>query len=107
MIGLLGVELGYSTPVTTTTTPTSTAELAWYFPATKQLIGKPFRSFWKNRGGLAIFGLPIGAARMEDGRLVQYFERARFELHPELAGTAYEVQLGQLGVLALQAKRDN
>jgi len=38
---------------------------------------------------------------------VQYFERARLELHPELAGTAYEIQLGQLGVLALQAKGDD
>jgi hypothetical protein len=107
LIGLLGVELGHSTPVSTTTTPTSTAELVWYFPATKHLIGKQFRTYWKNRGGLALFGLPIGEAQMEDGRLVQYFERARFELHPELAGTAYEVQLGQLGVLALQAKGDD
>jgi hypothetical protein len=34
-----------------------------------------------------------------DGReyMVQYFERNRLELHPELAGTAYEVQLGLLG----------
>ncbi len=107
LIGLLGVELGHSTPVTTTTAPTSTAELVWYFPATGHLIGAPFRSFWRSRGGLAIFGLPIGEAQMEDGRLVQYFERARFELHPELAGTRYEVQLGQLGVLALQAKGDD
>jgi hypothetical protein len=86
-----------------TTTPTSTSELVWYFPATKHLIGKPFRSFWRNRGGLLIFGLPIGEAVTENGRLVQYFERARFELHPELAGTAYEVQLGHLGVQALEA----
>jgi hypothetical protein len=107
LIGLLGVELGHSTPVSTTTTPTSTSELVWYFPATNHLIGTPFRTYWKNRGGLAIFGLPIGEAQLEDGRLVQYFERARFELHPELAGTAYEVQLGQLGVLALQAKGDD
>jgi hypothetical protein len=107
LIGLLGVELGHSTPVSTTTTPTSTTELVWYFPATKHLINKSFRTYWKNRGGLAIFGLPIGEAQMEDGRLVQYFERARFELHPELAGTAYDVQLGQLGVLALQAKGNN
>jgi hypothetical protein len=107
LIGLLGVELGHSTPVSTTTTPTSTSELVWYFPATKHLIGTPFRTYWKNRGGLAIFGLPIGEAQIEEGRLVQYFERARFELHPELAGTAYEVQLGQLGVLALQAKGDD
>jgi hypothetical protein len=28
---------------------------------------------------------------------VQYFERARFEYHPEYAGTEYEVLLGLLG----------
>jgi hypothetical protein len=28
---------------------------------------------------------------------VQYFERNRFELHPEKQGTPYEVQLGLLG----------
>jgi hypothetical protein len=30
-------------------------------------------------------------------RVVQYFERARFEYFPENAGTPYEVQLGLLG----------
>jgi hypothetical protein len=28
---------------------------------------------------------------------VQYFERARFEWHPDLSGTPYEVLLGRLG----------
>jgi len=28
---------------------------------------------------------------------VQYFERNRFELHPEQAGTPFEAQLGLLG----------
>jgi hypothetical protein len=32
---------------------------------------------------------------------VQYFERARFEWHPETRGTLYEVQLGLLGTQAL------
>ena len=31
------------------------------------------------------------------GRQVQYFERARLELHPEHAGTELEVQFGLLG----------
>ncbi len=39
------------------------------------------------------------AEKLEDGNtyLVQYFERARFEYHPEHKGTPYEVQLGQFG----------
>ena len=100
LLGLLAVELGHTAPPTAP--PTSTTELRWYFPATGHLIATPFRTFWQTRGGLAIFGLPIGEALMEDGRLVQYFERARMELHPELAGTPYEVQLGHLGVQVLQ-----
>ena len=102
LLGLLGVELGHSTPMTTTLVPTGD-DLQWYFPATNHLIDRSFRSFWRTRGGLAIFGLPIGEARLENGLLVQYFERARMELHPELAGTPYEVQLGHLGVQALAA----
>jgi hypothetical protein len=30
--------------------------------------------------------------------IVQYFERARLEYHPELAGTQYEVLIGLLAV---------
>jgi vancomycin resistance protein YoaR len=50
-----------------------------------------------------VFGYPIseefGEINAIDGRpyLVQYFERARFEYHPEYAGTRYQVLLGQLG----------
>ncbi len=48
-------------------------------------------------GGLAIFGYPISDQYTENGHTVQYFERQRFELHPEFAGTPYEVLLGLLG----------
>jgi hypothetical protein len=97
LIGLLGVELGYATaPVAA---PTSAAELRWYFPATGHLVAGSFRSYWQTRGGLLLFGYPISEVVTENGRQVQYFERARLELHPELAGTPYEVQLGHLGVL--------
>jgi YVTN family beta-propeller protein len=52
------------------------------------------------RESLALFGLPLGDARPEvvDGveRTVQWFERARFELHPENA-RPYDVLLGLLG----------
>ena len=35
---------------------------------------------------------------------VQYFERSRMELHPENAGTPYEVLLGMLGTQLAQKK---
>jgi hypothetical protein len=51
---------------------------------------------------LALFGLPLSNEQAEtfpDGttRLVQWFERARFEFHPENEGTPYEILLGLLG----------
>ncbi|MBK9715404.1 MAG: VanW family protein [Kouleothrix sp.] len=74
-----------------------------YFPESGHTLGGAFRGFWAGRGGLAAFGYPIseefGEVNPQDGQFytVQYFERARFELHPENSGTPYEVQLGQLG----------
>ncbi|MEO5951914.1 MAG: sortase, partial [Chloroflexia bacterium] len=52
-------------------------------------------------GGLAQFGYPISeefVETLEDGKpyTVQYFERARFELHPENAAP-YTILLGQFG----------
>lgn len=73
-----------------------------YFQETDHTLGGPFRSFWEATGGLAVYGYPISEEIPEvapDGNTytVQYFERNRFEYHPEAAGTPYEVQLGLLG----------
>jgi Cellulase (glycosyl hydrolase family 5) len=75
----------------------------WYFPETGYSLSYGFRYYWLQHGGLEIFGYPISDELSEisptDGKLrtVQYFERARFEYHPDLKGTPYETQLGQLG----------
>ncbi len=63
-----------------------------------ELDGVPGKSEGEN---LALFGLPLSEPRTEtlsDGRqyTVQWFERARFELHPDLA-PPYNVLLGLLG----------
>ncbi len=74
-----------------------------YFPETGHSLGGIFREYWEKNGGLYVFGYPISEEFEElnpaDGKVyrVQYFERARFEHHPELAGTPYEVLLGHLG----------
>ena len=68
-----------------------------YFQPTDHSLGGKFLDYWQHNGGVAIFGYPISEPLMENGQLVQYFERNRFELHPENAGTNYEVLLGLLG----------
>jgi hypothetical protein len=87
-----------------------------YFPQTGHAIAPEFIGYWANHGleldgkpgttfdeSLALFGLPLSPAQLEvnpaDGRayLTQHFERARFEHHPENAGTPYVVLLGLLG----------
>jgi hypothetical protein len=75
-----------------------------YFPQTGHNIGPPFLALWESRGGLPVFGLPRSEAFEEkssiDGKtyLVQYFERNRFEYHPENQGTEFELLLGLLGL---------
>jgi hypothetical protein len=68
-----------------------------YFQATAHSLSGKFLTYWQQHGGLAIFGYPISEPILENGQLVQYFERNRFELHPENAGTNYEILLGLLG----------
>ena len=73
-----------------------------YFVETQHTLANGFQAFWKARGGLPIFGFPISEEFQEtnaqDGKIytVQYFERARFEYHPE-ASEQFKVQLGLLG----------
>jgi LPXTG-site transpeptidase (sortase) family protein len=79
------------------------------FPETGHSLGAEFLAFWRANGGLPTFGYPISEPFEElsaqDGRvyLVQYFERARFELHPDNP-PAYRVQLGHLGRQLLTAR---
>lgn len=70
-----------------------------YFPQTSHHVSDRagFLTFWRSRGGVLIFGYPISEEIIEDGRIVQYFERARFEYHPERLGQDGQVQLSLLG----------
>jgi erythromycin esterase len=73
------------------------------FPETGKTLGGKFLDYWGTHGGLAQQGFPISDEFQErsplDGKtyLVQYFERAVFELHPENEGTEHEVLLSHLG----------
>jgi hypothetical protein len=73
-----------------------------FFTETGHNLGNAFLTFWQRNGGLAVFGYPLSEEVVEtneaDGRqyTVQYFERNRFEWHPERSGSN-NVQLGLLG----------
>ncbi|NJN19437.1 MAG: hypothetical protein HC822_25910, partial [Oscillochloris sp.] len=75
----------------------SQAQSKLYFPQTGHFLGGAFRSFWERNGGVAIFGYPITEEfyQNRDGRVAQYFERARFEL--DVVGNVAFVNLGLIG----------
>ncbi len=76
-----------------------------FFKETGHNVIIEFAQYWQAHGGLFVNGYPTSelfTERASDGKTyrVQYFERARFELHPENA-TPYNILLGQLGRQAL------
>lgn len=56
-----------------------------------------FLTFWRENGGLLIFGYPLTEEIVERGKIVQYFERAKFEYNPLAFGAADQVQVALLG----------
>lgn len=68
-----------------------------YFPETGHHLTGEFLHHWLNNGDFTIYGFPITEELVEDGRTVQYFERARLELWPEHAETQWVIQGTLLG----------
>lgn len=78
-----------------------------FFTETQFNLCEPFLGYWQANGGLERFGFPVTRQRPEmlEGReyVVQYFERRRFELHPEVGPNA--VLLGLLGREVLSGRQ--
>lgn len=85
----------------------SHAQEAICFAEVPQCLSGPLRDAWQERGGLAVFGLPLSTARDEliEGApaLVQWFERARLEL-PTGATEPAQVRSGRVGAELLVAQ---
>src|SRR5215510_6212687 len=60
---------------------TASGEPVRYYPATGHNLSGQIKAFYDHNGSEAIFGLPITEAVRDGDRQLQYFERARFELH--------------------------
>jgi len=94
-LGLLGDELEYRQAPR----PQQVAndQSHQYFLETGHTVAYAFLNFYNLNGGLDIFGYPISDFTTSvDGWIVQYFQRARMEWHPELSGDQ-RVALTDLG----------
>jgi subtilisin family serine protease len=116
LLGRVGVETleAQGRDWRTFATVDSAPEGCLYFAETQHSLCGAFKAYWESHGlefdgqqgssyaeSLALFGLPISEPMEEtlaDGsvRTVQWFERARFEYHPE-NDAPYDVLLGLLG----------
>lgn len=80
--------------------PAQAADNCATFNETPKTICGKFLEYWNAHGGLGINGLPITDPQMEENGtgtfMTQWFERARFEMHPENK-PPYDVLLGLLG----------
>jgi len=90
---LLAITVGFFTP------QISLAENGteqFFFEETGHWVKGKFLVYFREHGGLEIFGYPLTEAFVDQGLLVQYFQKARMEWHPENP-VPYKVQLGLLG----------
>jgi hypothetical protein len=86
--------------------PSAQAQIPFrYFKETGHNIGTRIKAFYEQNGGTPIFGLPLTEVIREGDLEVQYFERARFELHPEFE-PAFYVSLTQLGRQQIEGRTE-
>ena len=113
LLGRLGVERLAQLGRDWTTFPKANPAAAHYYAITGHAIAPRFWDYWRGHGldlgdrglsereSLALFGYPLSEPAMErnqagDTVLTQWFERARFEYHPDKPDP-YKVLLGLLG----------
>lgn len=83
-LGLLGQALkSPEAPLAVTDIPSPSDPGCQYFLETGHKTCFRFLEYWRANGGLDLFGYPIARPGIEGGRMVQYFQRARLEWHPE------------------------
>ena len=101
-LGLLVDELGYgSPPAQPEEVPSSNGPLHHYFPQTQHVVSYGFLDYFREHGGLDIFGYPRSDLMYEGERIVQYFQRARMVWHPE-SPAGSQVRLADLGEIYIE-----
>lgn len=101
-LGLLIDELGYDfPPARPEEVASATGPLHRYFPETRHIVSYAFLDYFRERGGLDIFGYPRSELMYEGGRIVQYFQRARLSWHPE-SPFGSQMRLANLGEIYIE-----
>ncbi|MFQ6101616.1 MAG: LGFP repeat-containing protein [Anaerolineae bacterium] len=101
-LGLLVDELGYDfPPASQEQIPSRNSALHHYFPETGHVVSYAFLDYFRENGGLDIFGYPRSEFIYEDGYIVQYFQRARMEWHPEVLSGS-QMRLTKLGEIYVE-----
>jgi len=100
-LGLLADTLGHHDPPLPPDQVPRGNPFRRYFPETGHVVSFAFLAFYDRNGGLDIFGYPISEPIVENDRIVQYFQRARMEWHPERPRNE-RVVLGALGLAYIQ-----
>jgi len=100
-LGLLGDELKYRQEKVSR--PLFPSRRRFYFSETGHLVSYAFLDYFKEKGGIDIFGYPISEMYYENGQIVQYFQRLKLEWHPEDRTTP--VHIGDLGEVYVNVYR--
>ncbi len=101
-LGLIGDELHYNQPAVRK--PQFPSRRRVYFPETGHTVAYAFLDYFKEHGGIDVFGYPITEMYFEEGCIVQYFQRMKMEWHPE--DHTSPVHIGNLGELYVQIHRN-
>jgi photosystem II stability/assembly factor-like uncharacterized protein len=75
-----------------------------YFPQTGHSLSGEFLSFWRQYGGLDVFGLPIGEPISVNGALVQHFQNAWLQADQNAGAALFHTRLTPLGDQVLKQK---
>lgn len=97
LLGLLSENLGKrEAPIPVSKIPSKNDPNCRYFDETQHSACWSFLKYWQTNGGTDLFGPPITENKRENGLVVQYFQRAKMEWHPEKP-EGQRVQLAPLG----------
>lgn len=102
-LGLLGDELNYRDPAISR--PRLLHSRRHFFPETGHIVSYAFLDFFKENGGIHIFGYPITEMHYEEGRIVQYFQRLKLSWYPQ--DTQSPVHISNLGEVYFETYKDN